>query len=264
MDMGLRDKVVVITGASKGIGLAMTEAFAGEGARVIAGSRTKGEGLSRLSRAYPVLPVAVDLGAPEGPAELVGRAVEKFGGVDVLINNVGAITPRGGFLSVEDEDWRWAIEMNLMTAVRASRAALPVMLERGGGAIVNVSTVLARQPAPPMVDYSASKAALSNLTKTLAEEFGPRGVRVTAVSPGPVRTPLWTDEGAMADAMAAMAGISKEEAISEGIPQSMNVTLGRMGEAAEIAALVLFLASERASYVAGSEHLVDGGMLKSL
>ncbi len=138
------------------------------------------------------------------------------------------------------------------------------MLERGAGVIVNVSTVLARQPSPPMVDYSAAKAALSNLTKTLAEEFGPRGIRVTAIFPGPVRTPLWTDEGAMADAMAAMAGTSKEEAISEGIPQSMNVTLGRMGEAAEIAALVLFLASEHASYVAGSEHLVDGGMIKAL
>lgn len=127
MDLGLGDKVVVITGTSKGIGLAMVEAFAGEGARVVAGSRTKGEALRELSRGYPVVPVAVDLGAPEGPGELVGRAVEEFGGVDVLVNNVGAITPRGGFLSVGDEDWRWAIEMNLMTAVRASRAALPIM-----------------------------------------------------------------------------------------------------------------------------------------
>jgi NAD(P)-dependent dehydrogenase (short-subunit alcohol dehydrogenase family) len=140
---------------------------------------------------------------------VIARAAEAFGGLDVLVNNAGGAPegsgPRASFLDVGDADWHAMLELNLLSAVRASRAALPLLLERGGGAIVNVSSVNGRRPFPFVVDYSASKAAMTNLTKALSEEFAPRGVRVNAVSPGPVRTPWWTDDGGLADVMAAQA-----------------------------------------------------------
>jgi NAD(P)-dependent dehydrogenase (short-subunit alcohol dehydrogenase family) len=134
--------------------------------------------------------VAADLMDPDAPADVIARAVEAFGGLDILVNNAGGPPPgdrlpHAGFLSRSDADWRAIFEFNLFSAVRASRAALPLLLERGDGAIVNVSSGNARQPQSFNVDYSAAKAAMSNLTKALSEEFGPLGVRVNAVSPGP-------------------------------------------------------------------------------
>jgi NAD(P)-dependent dehydrogenase (short-subunit alcohol dehydrogenase family) len=179
----------VVTGASKGIGLAVARAFAEEGAKVVAGSRSASEGLKGLAGRYPLVHVAVDLGTPEGPKKLVGRAMETFGGVDVLVDNFGVFEPRlEGFAAITDEDWRRTFEINFMSAVRISRAVLPSMVERGSGAIVNVSSINARLPLSFVADYSAAKAALTNLSKLLAEEFGSRGVRVNSVSPGPVRT----------------------------------------------------------------------------
>ena len=153
----------------------------------------------------------VDLTEPGAPAEVIARAVEAFGGVDVLVNNAGGpppgtTLPRFGFLGLSDEDWRQMIEFNLLSAVRACRAALPLMLERGEGAIVNVSSVHGRQPSAVNVDYGAAKAAMINLTKALSEEFGPQGVRVNGVCPGPVVTPWWTDEGGAADVLAEATG----------------------------------------------------------
>ena len=264
MDLGLEGKVVVVTGAGKGIGLAVARAFAEEGAKVVAGSRNPGEALAALAARYPVVPVAVDLGTPEGPAELVGRAAEEFGGPDVLVNNVGGAEPRmGGFLSVSDEDWRGTLEINLMSAVRACRAALPGMLERGAGAVVNVSSMRARQPVARMADYAAAKAAMTNLSKALSEEFGPRGIRATTVSPGSVRTPLQVGEGRFVDKMAKAMGVGLPELL-EALPERNGITLGRMAEADEVAALVLFIASEKASMVTGSDYLIDGGMVKTL
>jgi NAD(P)-dependent dehydrogenase (short-subunit alcohol dehydrogenase family) len=170
MELGLGDKVVVVTGASKGIGLAVARAFAEEGAKVVVGSRTPSEGLEELARRYPLLHVAVDLGTTEGSEKLVGHAVEEFGGVDVLVNNVGVFEPRlEGFAAITDEDWRRTFEINFMSAVRISRAVLPSMVERGSGAIVNVSSINARLPLSFVADYSAAKAALTNLSKLLAE-----------------------------------------------------------------------------------------------
>jgi len=186
MDMQLQDKVAVVTGASKGIGLAVAAALVGEGAKVVAGSRTSTEALAELG----VVAEYVDLASPTGPAQLVTRAVDTFGGVDILVNNVGGLTARlGGFLALTDEDWYGAVNLNLMTAVRASRAALPSLMERQGS-IINISSINARLPQPPVIDYAASKAAMTNLGKALAEEFGPQGVRVNTISPGPVRTAL--------------------------------------------------------------------------
>jgi len=192
MDLKLTDKVAVVTGAGAGIGLAVTSALADEGAYVIAGSRST-EALDRLDR---VTGVALDLADADAPARLIARAIDDRGRLDVLVNNVGAVRLRlEGFLAMGDEDFEWAMQLNFFIALRATRAALAHMVDRGGGAIVNVASVNAFfHPDGAVIDYGAAKAALVNLTKALSQEFGPKGVRVNAVSPGPVETELWLGE----------------------------------------------------------------------
>src|SRR3984893_18577201 len=206
MDLNLAGKVAVVTGAGKGIGLAVTRALAEEGAHVVAGSRST-ENLDGLKG---VSAVATDVAARDGPAQLIRRATEEHGRIDVLVNNVGAVRMRtGGFLGTSDDDFAWAMQMNFFIALRASRAALTEMVKNGSGAIVNVASVNAFfQPDAATIDYGAAKAALVNLTKTLAQEFGPRGIRVNAVSPGPVATDLWLgeDRGAAAGGKATGGG----------------------------------------------------------
>jgi len=199
MELRLSGKVDVVTGASKGIGLAVTQALADEGASVVAGARNLSDDLSRLAASAPVHPVLVDLGTPEGPARLIDQATSTLGGLDVLVNNVGGTRPRtGGFLSVTDDDWTWALTINFLAAVRTTRAALPHLLARGGGTIVTTCSVNAFLPDPLVIDYSAAKAALANFCKALSKEVGPRSVRVNTVSPGPVATALWLGDGGVA------------------------------------------------------------------
>ncbi|MGB3632987.1 MAG: SDR family oxidoreductase, partial [Rubrobacteraceae bacterium] len=241
--------------------LAVARAFAEEGAKVVAGSRRPGEALEELAGRYPVAAVPVDLSTAEGPGKLVVRAVEEFGGVDVLVNNVGGVEPRtGGFLSITDDNWLGTLEFNLMSAVRASRAALPHLL-KDGGAIVNVSSLNARLAQSAVIDYAASKAAMSNFSKALSEEFGAQGVRVNAVSPGPVRTPLFEDEGEAGDQMAKAMGMELEDFLDV-LPEQFGITLGRMISPEEVASVVLFLASEKSGGVIGSDYAIDGGMAK--
>ncbi len=264
MDMGLGDKVAVVTGASRGIGLAVATALAHEGARVVAASREPGAAVAELADRFPVLPVAVDLAAPDGGDRLVAETVARFGGVDILVNNVGALDPRrgGGFLAVDDADWREVLDTNLLSMVRASRAALPVMLDRGGGVIVNISSLNARVPNPLVVAYGAAKAAMTNLSKALSEEFGPRGIRVATVSPGPVRTAMWEAAGGMTDTLAQATGLDRATVEAQ-LPQLAGITLGRVATADDIAPLVVFLVSGRAAMVTGADYTIDGGMGKS-
>jgi NAD(P)-dependent dehydrogenase (short-subunit alcohol dehydrogenase family) len=266
MNLELNDRVAVVTGASKGIGLAVVEALAEEGARVVATSRRRSPELESLGG--DVLHVAADLMDPDAPAAVVSSAVEAFGGLDILVNNAGGpppgvSLPRFGFLDLTDEDWSEMLEFNLLSAVRACRAAVPLMLERGGGAIVNVSSVHGRQPSAVNVDYGAAKAAMINLTKALSEEFGPQGVRVNGVCPGPVRTPWWTDEGGAADILAAQTGSDREGVMATVAPEMMQLTTGRLAEPHEVARAVAFLASPRAASMTGAEVVVDSGMLKA-
>ncbi|MEU1616728.1 oxidoreductase [Streptomyces sp. NPDC005722] len=263
MELHLVGKVAVVTGAGRGIGLAVTRALAREGVRVVAGSRTVTPETEALVEAYEVTPVAVDLADPEGPAELVRQTAQRYGSVDILVGNVGSGTSRGGFLEVDDEEWRRVFEISFFSAVRTARAAIPHMLEAGGGAIVNVTSVNARLPFPTVVDYSAAKAALANLTKSLSEEFAPHGVRVNAVAPGPVRTPFWTAPGAFADQAAAAAGTTAQEALDEVVPRGMGISTGRITEPEEVAALIAFLASPVAGNVTGAEFTIDGGQVKT-
>ena len=210
MDLELTDKMAVVTGASKGIGLAVTRALVAEGARVVAGARNVGS-LGGIER---VTAVSVDLASREGPAQLVQRALDEHGRVDVLVNNVGGVRLRlQGFLGTSDEEFQWAMQMNFFAALRATRAAVTAMVKQGGGAIVNVASVNAFfQPDSGTIDYGAAKAALVNLTKALSQEFGPRGIRINDVSPGPVSTDLWLGKDGVAQTVAKATGVDPETA----------------------------------------------------
>ncbi|MER6061447.1 SDR family NAD(P)-dependent oxidoreductase [Streptomyces sp. CA-142005] len=264
MDLQLKDNVAVVTGASKGIGLALAEAFAREGVHVVAGSRSVTPELEGLHEKHGVTAVPVDLATADGPRTLVRVAVERYGGVGILVNNLGAATPRQSFLDIDDAEWQRIFDLTLFSAVRTSRAALPHLLAADGGSIVNISSINARLPFPAVVDYSAAKAALASLTKSLSEEFAPQGVRVNAIAPGPVRTPFWTAPGGFADATAAQAGTTAQEAIDVVVPQSMGISTGRVTEPHEVADLALFLASPLAGNITGAEFTIDGGQVKTL
>ncbi|MEV6495387.1 SDR family oxidoreductase, partial [Actinoplanes sp. NPDC051633] len=218
--------------------------------------------LTDLAARAAVHPVTVDLSTPEGPARLVDTAVAEHGGIDILINNVGAVRPRiGGFLSVTDDDWATAMTINFLTAVRATRAALPHLIDRGTSAIVTVNSVNARLPDPLVIDYSAAKAALANFSKSLSKEFAPHGVRVTTVSPGPVATGLWLGPGGVAATVAQAAGANPEGVAQQAAGQSAT---GRFTESDEVADLVLFLASDRAANITGADFAIDGGLITTL
>jgi NAD(P)-dependent dehydrogenase (short-subunit alcohol dehydrogenase family) len=261
MDLNLAGKVAVVTGAGKGIGLAVTRALADEGMHVVAGSRTT----DSLDGLKGVIPVAVDLAAPDGPAQLVRRATEEQGRLDVVVNNVGAVRMRTeGFFGTTDDDFAWAMQMNFFIAVRATRAALTAMVERGSGAIVNVASVNAFfQPDAATIDYGAAKAALVNLTKTLSQEFGPRGIRVNAVSPGPVSTDLWLGEHGVAETVAKATGVDADTARKSIIAGIGGFATGRFTTPEEVATLITFLASGRAANITGSNYLIDGGLIKT-
>lgn len=253
-------KHAVVTGASKGIGLAVATALREEGYHVVAGARTISAELNEITP----LAVPVDLSTPEGPGYLIDTALAELGGIDLLVNNVAGTTgphPRG-FLSVTDDDWRHTLDLTLLSAIRASRAALPSILDRHGH-IINIGSINSRRPAPHLVDYSAAKAALANLGKALAEEFGPHGIRVNTISPGPVRTAVWTEPGSTGDALATQAGISREEFL-KALPATVGMSTGRITEPAEIAAMVVFLASGTAPNINGADLVIDGGMRKEL
>jgi NAD(P)-dependent dehydrogenase (short-subunit alcohol dehydrogenase family) len=259
VDLDLRGKVAVVTGASKGIGLAITEALVREGARVVAGARSASAGLDQLARTGSVEVVLVDLADQAGPAELVRHAGDRL---DILVNNVGGAPPRpDGFLSVTDEQWLASFNLNFLAAVRATRSALPVMLAGGGGAIVNVSSVNAFLPDPLVIDYCAAKGALANFSKALSKEVGPRGVRVNTVSPGPVATDLWLGQDGVAATVGRATGSKPADVASGAAGQSVS---GRFSQPAEVADLVVLLASGRAANVLGANITVDGGLITTI
>nr|WP_208382617.1 SDR family oxidoreductase [Microbacterium ulmi] len=257
-------RAAIVTGASKGIGLAVTRALVAEGANVVAGARSITDDLVALSDTGQVLAVAVDLADADGPAELVSRA-SHFGGLDIVVNNVGAVTARTtGFLDVSDDDWEQTLNLTLMAAVRTTRAAIPLLIERGGGNVVTICSVNAYLPDPGVVDYSATKAAVWNLSKSLSKEYGARGLRFNTISPGPVSTPLWLGEHGVAATVAASMGVSFDEARRRIIDGGGGFSTGRFTEPEEVADLVLLLASDRAGNVTGADFLIDGGLAKQL
>jgi NAD(P)-dependent dehydrogenase (short-subunit alcohol dehydrogenase family) len=242
VDLGLGGKTAVVTGASKGIGLAVVRALAAEGASVVAGARSTG-GLAGLDGVHPV---AVDLSTADGPARLV--------------NNVGAVRPRlDGFLAITDAEWEATLTLNFLAAVRTTRAALPHLLERAPSTIVTVGSVNAFLPDPGVIDYCAAKAALGNFCKALSKEVGPRGVRVNTVSPGPVETDLWLGDHGVA---ATVSGGQDPHAVVEKVAGS--TATGRFTRPEEVADLVVLLAGGRAGNVTGSDVTIDGGLVQTL
>jgi NAD(P)-dependent dehydrogenase (short-subunit alcohol dehydrogenase family) len=259
MDLGLTGKVAVVTGASRGIGLAVVAGLAANGAHVVAGARTSSAELAELVRAGQVRAVQVDLTGTSGPADLIGLAGEQ---IDILVNNVGGAPARtGGFLSITDDDWLSSLTVNFLAAMRTTRAALPAMLAAGHGVIVNTGSVNSYLPDPAVMDYSAAKAALANFAKALSKEVGPRGIRVNSVSPGPVATDLWLGTAGVAATVSAATGADPKDVAGQAASQMVT---GRFTTPAEVADLVLFLASERAANITGANFAIDGGLVQTL
>ena len=261
LDLHLTGRTAVVTGASRGIGLAIARALAAEGVSVVAGALKGSDELDELSRSARVTPVAVDLTTPDGPDQLVATAVSDLGGIDILVNNVGAVRPRlDGFVALTDADWEWGLTINFMAAVRTMRAAVPQMLGRPGASIVTVSSVNAFLPDPGVIDYSAAKGALTNLCKSLSKELGP-DIRVNTISPGPVQTDLWLGDHGVAATVGQAQGADPGEVVRQ---QQAQASTGRFTRPDEIADLVVFLASDRAGNITGSDFLIDGGLVSTL
>jgi len=212
-----------------------------------------------------VTAVGVDLAAPEGPGELVRAALSAHGRVDVLVNNVGGVRLRTeGFLAIDDAEFEWALRMNFFTTLRATRAVLPAMLDQGGGAIVNVASVNAFfEPDGGTVDYGAAKAAGLNLAKSLAQEYGGRGIRVNSVSPGPVETDLWLGADGVAATVAKATGVDQATARDQVVASIGGFATGRFTTPEGVATLVAVLASPRAGNVTGANFVIDGGLIKT-
>ncbi|WP_405366017.1 SDR family NAD(P)-dependent oxidoreductase [Kitasatospora sp. NBC_00039] len=250
MRFDLTGRKAVVTGAGSGIGLACVRALAAAGADVLGGSRTVGP---ELLDATPHTR-AVDLATEDGGRRLVKHALAEFGGIDILVNNVGGgVKLADGFLDIDDDTWLEAFGLNVLTAVRTTREALPSLVERRG-AVVNIGSVNATLADPRLGHYSAAKAALASVGKSLAAEFTPRGVRVNTISPGPVRTRVWTNP-----ATAEKAGLTPEQFI-EAVPRMTGLATGRIIEPEEVATLVVLFASGAVPSITGADYTIDGGM----
>jgi 3-oxoacyl-[acyl-carrier protein] reductase len=244
MDLGLRDKVCIITGSTAGIGLATARVLAAEGARVVTCGRRAAPGIGEE------LHVVADLSEPGAPEAVVEESVRALGQLDVLVNNVGyAVQAR--LEDVADDDWDSMWQLNVMSYVRAIRAALP-HLRASGGAIVNVSSTAGKRPSGGMPHYSVTKAAVLSLSRLVADLYAADGIRCNAVTPGPVATDAWLGEGGLAD----QQGGDRDEVLAK---VGAGRPLGRLAEPEEIASVIAFLASERASYVTGAAWSADGG-----
>jgi NAD(P)-dependent dehydrogenase (short-subunit alcohol dehydrogenase family) len=258
VDLRLAGKVALVTGAGRGIGLAVTRALAEEGVRVAGGARDVSGELSKLAATSTVHPVSVDLAVGDGPSRLVAETIDTYGDLDILVNNVGAMRTRvGGFLGIADEDWASMIAINLLAAVRTTRAALPSLLDRGDGSIVNIASIHSFLPDPLVMDFGAAKAALVNFSKALAREVGPRGIRVNTISPGPVATEQWLGSDGVAATIARATGAQPYDVADRVAKQAIT---GRFTQPAEVANLVLMLASSRTGNITGADFVIDGGL----
>ena len=259
MDLELTGRTAVVTGASRGIGLAITRGLSANGVHVVAGARRSSPELDQLAKEGSVQVLEVDLADPGEPGRLVALAGDR---IDILVNNVGSAPARtGGFLDITDEDWQTTITLDLMAAVRATRSALPAMLAAGQGSIVTICSVNASLPDPAVMDYSAAKAALAGFCKALSKEVGPRGIRVNTVSPGPVATDLWLGDHGVAQSVSQATGAKPEDVASQAAHQSVT---GRFSRPEEVADLVLLLASDRTANITGADFRIDGGLVPTL
>jgi 3-oxoacyl-[acyl-carrier protein] reductase len=245
MDLGLKDRICVVTGSTAGIGLETARLLTAEGARAENARAEVGAALA----------VACDLAGPNAAADLVGQTTEALGPVECLVNNVGDAY-QADFEELTDDQWDAMWQLNVMSYVRCIRAVLPGMKEAGRGTIVNVSSTAGKRPSTGMPNYSVTKAAVLSLSRLVADLYAKHGIRCNAVAPGPTATPAWLGEGGLADQGAARSiktRLEVLETVGAGRP------MGRLAEPEEIASVIGFLLSERASYVTGSAWSADGG-----
>jgi 3-oxoacyl-[acyl-carrier protein] reductase len=269
MDLGLSGRACVVTGASSGIGKATALQLCAEGANVVLVARGE-ERLAAVTEeavraAEPAGGAAaylsLDVTAEDAGERMRTAAEERFGALDVLVNNAGAARWRD-LDDVPDEDWRAQYELNVMAPLRAMRAAIPPMVERGWGRVVNVCSTAGKRPSAAMPEYSVAKAAELSLSRLFADRYAARGVLVNAVCPGPTESEMWMAPGGLLDESRQLGGAeSREAALAEA---GAKRPIGRLASAEEIAGAIVFLCSARASYVAGAAWSVDGGTVQGI
>ena len=266
MDLGLKGRACAVTGASSGIGRETARLLCAEGASVLLVARSAdalavaAEECGRAGAATQgnAASLALDVTEPDAGERIVAEAGDRFGKLDVLVNNAGT-AERRDLEDVPDEDWQAAWDLNVMAPLRAMRAAVPGMAERGWGRIVNVASSAGKRPSAETAEYSVAKAAELSLSRVFADRYASSGVLVNAICPGPTSSELWMDAGGLADQAQERSGRSREEVL-ESVAAARPI--GRFAEVAEIAGAIVFLCSERASYVAGAAWSVDGGSVQ--
>jgi 3-oxoacyl-[acyl-carrier protein] reductase len=259
MDLGLAGKVCVVTGATRGVGLETGRRLCAEGARVLFVGRNA-ERLAEVADGCGAEYLAGDVTDPDVDERIVATCAEQMGGIDVLVNNAGTSFARS-LDELTDDDWQGQWELHVMAPMRLMRAAAPRMAQRGGGRIVNVCSSAGKRPSLTNAAYSVTKAAQLSLSRVFADSYAADNVLVNAVAPGPVSSELWMADDGLAAQIARQQGITREEALER---QASRVPLYRYAEPGEIADVVVFLCSERASDVTGAAWSVDGGTFAAI
>lgn len=260
MSYDLEGKSVIVTGAGSGIGLATTKLFLAEGAHVVAADLDV-SALAELGDGSSVTPVEVDL-RTDGAERMTQAALDKSGTIDALVCCAGVAPTREGLASVTDDDVKNTFDVNVLGVLRCARAVAPVMASKGKGSIVAIASDFGRMPEPLFYDYCMSKAAVLSFMKSLSIEFGPQGVRANCVSPGATRTPIWEKPGGFIDLLAGLyGGMDRDKVIDHFAKEHKKFALQRIGEPEEIAEVAVFLCSDRASFVTGSDYWVNGGSM---
>ena len=254
MDPELEGKVCVVTGASRGIGLEVARGLCGEGAQVLFVGRDA-DALAQAADGCGGEYLAGDITDPELAERIVATCAEQMGGIDVLVNNAGTSFARS-LDELSDEEWQGQWDLHVMAPMRLMRAAAPRMAQRGGGRIVNLCSSAGKRPSLTNAAYSVTKAAQLSLSRVFADSYASDNVLVNAVAPGAVASELWTGAGGLAEQIAAARGGTPEEALAA---QADKIPLGRLAEPREIADIVVFLSSARASNVTGAAWSADGG-----
>jgi 3-oxoacyl-[acyl-carrier protein] reductase len=258
MNLGLAGKGCVVTGASSGIGLETAKQLSAEDAFVLLVGRNQEKLRAAAEQCDGAQTVALDITAADAGQRLVAECEERFGSLDVLVNNAGT-SSIATLEQLTDDDWEQQWQLNVLGPMRLMRAAAPRMAERGWGRIVNVASSSGKRPSSTNLAYSVAKAAELSLSRGFADLYAGKGVRVNAVAPGGVESELWLADGGMADQLAKLRGVTREEALEE---RRRSVPVGRMATPDEIASVIVFLCSERASYVTGSAWSADGGVVQ--